>query len=339
MDPAVMQRMGERFGAIDWRHSSAHNVYWSQLGLERLNADDGRQVDNEINTVRNVLNGLKTIAMSGQVVYQAAPEPANSYISFLPHWDFWLAYDDYYMDDVQNNPRRATQHVAEEFGPGHRNAMDAAIGSTFAFGDEAAADRLYRRMHDRFQGTEVASEYEVPLSDFAMAQLFETLDQPQVVRGLIVGLITQSITSRVVHRQLPQAESQFSTARRLFDEFVRQNPNPMDPLRQEMGEFDMLHITAIGSFIGGNAGPAGIQQLPIQARVGVYRSLAPDIQALIYLQHGQALEQEALAIGYTLNELFPPPPQEVLDRVAQQIMQAGQAQGQPVPQGTRQEVR
>ena len=43
----------------------------------------------------------------------------------------------------------------------------------------------------------------------------------------------------------------------------------------------------------------------------------------------------AARLGFPVEELFPPPPQEVFDRIQQQLMQ----QQAPVPQGTRQEVR
>ncbi len=337
MNPADMYRMVERFGPIDFRHPASHALYWSQLGLERLGTDDGRQFDNEINTKRNVLNALQTIAQSGQVIYQAAPEPGNSYISYLPFWDFWIAYDDYFVNDVLNDPRRASDVVEEEFGPGHRNQMETAIAMTYAFGDEAAADRLYRRMQDKFQGTEAAPEYEMPLSDFALQQLFDTLDQPQVVRSLIVGLITHSVTSRAVHRDVNGSEEQFRLARRIYDEYRRLNPNPMDPLYQELPDWDILHVNALASFIGGNGGPAGVQQVPLAARSGIYRSLPPNIRAIIYLQQGQELTEEAMLAGVDPQLLFPSPPPDVLEAVRQQLMQAAPQNQQPG--GARQETR
>lgn len=338
MDPATMRRYAQRFGPIDWRHPAAHTLYWSQLGLERLVADDGRQMDNEINTKRNVLNGLERLAHAGQVVYLPAPDPGDSFISYLPAWSFWLAYDDYFQRDVLDDPRRSSEALEASFGDGHRNKMDSAISATYAFGDEAAADMLYRRMHERFKDNPVIRpEYEVPLSDFAFKQFQDTMDQPHIVRSLIIGLITQSITDTVVHRNPKKAEDELQLSRRIFDEYRRLNPNPSDPLYNEVPDYKMLRITAIASFVAGTAGPAGIQQVPLNLRAGVYRTLDDDVKAIIYLQSGRDLAAESASEGVEMSVFFPPPPQDAMDRMAQMFMQ-----GQPGGQGAnsaRPEVR
>lgn len=342
MDPQTMLRLAERFGPIDWRHPSAHTLYWSQLGLERLKADEGRAVDNEINTKRNVLNALQTLARSGQVIYQADEKPGQSYITYLPAWNFWLAYDDYFQSDVVADPRRSSEAIEEAFGPGHRNQMDSAIADAYTFGDQSSAQQLYTRMHDRFAGTEFAAHYESPISDFAFQQLSESIDQPAVTRGLIVGLITQSITNREVYRRPREAQTQFATARRLFDEYRRLNPNPSDPLHHEVPPFEMLHINAIASFIAGNAGPVGNQQLPLQPRVAVYRQLSDEVKAVVQLQQGQELMEQARRAGFDVATLFPLPPREIMEQVARQLMgPAGDQPGGQAPQGSgaRQEVK
>lgn len=338
MDPAVMRRYAERFGPIDWRHPGAHNLYWSQLGLERLKAEDGRQMDNEINTKRNVLNALERLAHSGQVVYVPAPSAGDSFISFLPGWNYWLAYDDYFQRDVLDDPRHSSQALEESFAGGHRSKMNTAIAATYAFGDEAAADMLYRRMHERVKDNPaIRPEYEVPLSDFAFRQYQASMDQPQIVRGLIIGLITQSITDTVVHRNPKKAEAELALSRRIFDEYRRLNPNPNDPLYKEVPDYEMLHITSVASFVAGSAGPAGLQSVPLSLRAGVYRTLPDEIKAMIYLQSGRDLANETAAEGLEMSVVFPPPPQKVIDEVARRFMQA-----QPGGQGAdaaRPEVR
>jgi hypothetical protein len=336
MDPQVMMRFAERFGPIDWRHPSAHCVYWSLLGLERITAE-GRYLDNEINTKRNILNGLERLAASGQVVYIPAPIPGDSYISYLPAWSFWLSYDEYFQTAVMNDASRSSEFLKETFGWGHRNKMDLAIALTWAYGDVPAADALYRALGDRWKDDPSASyQYQMPLEDFAFARLQETLDQPQILRGLIVGLLTQSITDSTVHRNQEGAEQQFLTARRLFNEYRRLNPNPSDPLYHELPPFENLHANAISAFIAGSAGPAGNQQVPLAVRAGVYAGLTPEGKAIVYLQSARDLAAEAARDGLDMDQLFPRPPQDVIDRMRQFLAESGSGQR---PDAARQEVR
>ena len=326
MDPAVMRRFAERFGPIDWRHPAAHCVYWSLLGLERLTADEGRYLDNEINTKRNVLNGLERLALAGQVVYIPAPDPAESYISYLPAWNFWMSYDEYFYAGVMDDPSRSSEVLEEAFGWGHRSKMNLAVAQTYAFGDLAAADLLYRRLGERFKDDPlVLPEYQVPLEDFAFSQFQQTLDQPQIARGLIVGLLTQSITDNTVHRDPERAQRQFQTALRIHQEYRRLNPNPMDPLYREMPDFNELLINATASFVAGSAGPAGVQQVPLPIRAGVYAQMDERVKALIYLQSGPDLAAEAAANGLDMNVLFPRPSQAAIDEAQRIITQSGAA--------------
>jgi hypothetical protein len=336
MDPAIMYRYAERFGPIDWRHPAAHCVYWSLLGLERLTADN-RLLDTEINTKRNVMNGLERLAHSGQVVFVPAPEAQDSYISYLPAWSFWLAYEEYFQTDVINDPGKSSEYLVATYGLGHRNKMDYAIAATYAYGDEPAADLLYQRMHERVKDDPaVRREYEVPLSDFAFKQFQDSMDQPQIVRGLIVGLLTQSITESAMHRDTAKAQVQYETAQRLHQEYRRLNPNPNDPLYQEMPDFDALNINAMASFVAGSAGPAGRQRVPLPVRAAVYAQLHEQVRALIHLQSGRDLAAEAASEGYDVNTLFPRPSQAVMDAAQRLLVQgAGAAQGG----GARPEVR
>jgi len=346
MDPQVMYSMIERFGPVDWRHPSAHTLYWSQTGLDRVSADAGRMMYDHVNTQSNVLNALVSMAQSGQVIFQPGTEVSEPYLSYLPAWDFWLAYDDYYNDLVDpDDARRSPEEIEEAFGAGYRNQMDAAIAEAYWYGGEAIAEQLYSRMLERFAGTWHAERYERPLADFAFDQIIQNIDQPRVIRGTIVALITQSITNRVVYGsmqgKLQEAERQFETAQRIHDEYRRLNPNPNDPLYPELPDFRSLHINAVAAFISGAGGPVGVQRVPLEYRASVYRQLDPEVQAVIMLQHREELMREAQSGGYDPNQVFPPPPAEVIERVRQAMnaQQSGGGNTPPPGSRTQQEIK
>lgn len=316
MDPGVMYRYAERYGAIDWRSPAAHAIYWSQLGLERIGADEGRQLQNMVNTRRNVLNGLVYLASSGQVIYQPATEASDSYISYLPAWGFWLSYDDYFFDMLAEFSEETGEvidltgeGVEQQLGPGYRNHMDSAITQAFMYGGVGTAEALYERMGERYAGTQFAERYTIPLSEFAQNTLQETLENPESARATVVGLLTQSLTQRFLHQNRREAQRQYVRAEEVYTTYQERNADPNAPLRKEMPETLMeLQVDAIAQFISGSAGPVGKVFVPIDLRSSIYVSLDREIQQYIYTgPYSEVLQQQAMEAGYNPNQLFPPP--------------------------------
>ena len=317
-----MVEFGEKFGVIDYRQPAAHTLYWSQLGLERVAADSGRDPTALTATRRNVLNGLQTLAQAGQVMY----DPTSDYITYLPEWPMWISYDEYY-NDIAKAEGEDAKKVDGAFGAGYRSQMDQAIISADMLGAPQVAEQVYERMRLHFSGTQFAERYTAPLDVFVREQMKDSLDQPKVLRNIVSSLLSQSITQGVLGQRGP-AQATMATAKRLFDEYRQLNPNPMDPLYQEMPPLEQLVLSAKADFIVGRVGPMGSRPLPIRARAGVYASLSDVERAIVLLQSGnqQAIARDAAADGYDPAELFPRPSPQALQFAARELKAQSDAQ-------------
>lgn len=316
MDPAVMYRYAERFGPIDWRSPAAHTIYWSELGIEHVSADEGRYLQNMLNTRRNVLNGLVYLASSGQVIYQPATEASDSYISYVPAWQFWLSYDEYFFDLLADIAEKTGEKidlsamgVEKQLGGGYRSHLDSAITQAFMYGGLETAQELYQRMAERYAGTQFAERYTLPLAEFAQNTLQGTLENPDSARATVVGLLTQSLTERFMQGNMQEAQRQYGRAAQVYNTYQERNADPNAPLRKEMPEtLEQLQIDAIAQFISGSAGPVGKVFIPIRLRSSIYVSLDEEIQQYIYAgPYSEVLRQQAIQAGYNPDQLFPPP--------------------------------
>ena len=311
-----MIRLAEAFGPIDYRQPAAHTLYWSWVGLQRVGQDDGRSHDAWVSTERNVLNGLQTLAQAGSVAY----DPRSKYLTYLPQWDKWIAFDARYQSLGERTGETDAQSESR-FGAGYRNQMDQAITDAWVSGATDVAQQLYERMKARGVGKFYADRYDPPLDEFVKAQMNETLDTPKVARDVILGLMSQSLKLSLVAGNPRQAQAVLSEARRLFDEYRKLNPNPADPLYQEMQPFEYLASTAQGNFIAGNTGP-GSGTVPIESRAALFDSLSEPQRAIIWVQFQDGLRRDARIQGFDEAELFDiPSPQS--QAAASQLLRSG----------------
>ena len=317
MDLGEMIRLAETFGPIDYRQPASHTLYWSWVGLQRTLQDEGRDLSSWVMTERNVLNALQTLAQAGQVVY----EPRSDYLTYLPQWQKWLAYDEHYQS-LADREGVLGQGIDQKFGGGYRNQMDQAITDAWVAGARGVADGLYARMRQRFEGTEYAGRYDPPLDDFVRAQMDDTLDQPKVARSVVNNLLAQSLTQAMLGQNRRQSESLLKEARRLYDQYRTLNPNPNDPLYKEMPPFQFMNFQVLANFIAGVNGP-GSRPVPITLRAQLFNTLSPQQRAAIVLQAGDRIAQDAAAEGFNPAGLFNLPSQQVLQATAKEFEAQG----------------
>ena len=85
----------QKFGPLDWRHASAHALYWSALGIERslarVNRDNKSDFD-FVNADRIVIQSVQDLFRSGLIFYDINNP---TFILAMPHVDFIDSYGQY----------------------------------------------------------------------------------------------------------------------------------------------------------------------------------------------------------------------------------------------------
>lgn len=303
MDPAMMLADAREFGPLDWRHPATHAMYWARRGLGRLETGDVRSASGITNVRRQIFNSLEQQAEQGQVVFDAA----TGYVSYLPVWAYWLKYDSFFFELVDE--AGPTENIPETFMAGYRNRMDGAILAAELYGARGVAEDLMERMRQRMESLGAEGHYNRTLDDFLAEQYQDTLENPGTARNAITTLLLQSWTRRWVFSEDDTANAIREKAFDLHQGWRRLNANPADPLYHEVPDFGVLELQAIGGFLTGQSGRVGQINISLATRSEVWRNALTERQReQLVGPFGQALWSEAQNEGYEPFTVFPPPP-------------------------------
>ena len=309
MSPRFMYELAERFGPIDYRHPASHALYWSALGIDRVREDRGRSEHGILNTRRNILNALMTLAKAGQVVYRSPlAQGEQAYISYLPQWPFYLSYDRLYQSMKQEVGEEEAAKIETQYGAGYRNHMDGAIVDAYLYGETAVATQLLDQLNADYRGQEVGQRYAKTLDEFAIDALQETIENPDQARTTMAALLTSSLTFDIVYNDPQRAAAQYAWAERLYGQFRALYPNPSEPIYQEVPAWPQMLLDAKGNFLLGNAGKLGQQAIPLDLRAAVYQNyMTAEERSYIFANFGEALHAQVVAQGINPEEVFPTP--------------------------------
>ncbi len=310
LDPESMLRDAETFGAIDWRHPAASALYFSMRGLEQLDLDEGRDPEGRSNVRRQVLNSLDQLAQQGRVVF----DPIEGYVNYTPDWPFWIEFMEFYEslveeDDAGPDQETRIQRIDRLYGSGYRNRVDSAIASAEIYGDRDAAEALLEKMREQYEGTNFIGRYQTTLDEFLEIHFAETLENPDTARATMSALLVQAMAAQFLLREPDRHDALVERSRDLHEQWRELNPDPSDPLYQEVPEFEAMYLEGVGNFLTGKSGQVVTGLVPLEVRAGVWGSLPLKGQEdLLRTSFGPEMYRQVAARGVDPLRVFPPPP-------------------------------
>lgn len=157
MDPDWMLELMRKYGAIDWRLTSSHGLYWVTLGLHVAKDIDHADVDT-LNTDRTVQNCLKDLCWNGRLTYtENLNAPEQPHISRWADWRFISStmrdYDTWIQMVIQNQGQQFDENT---FRAGHLNFLLYCIHMLYLMDRHAEAQDLldYLRKEYKLKGPE-----------------------------------------------------------------------------------------------------------------------------------------------------------------------------------------
>ncbi|MEM7229287.1 MAG: hypothetical protein AAF432_10795 [Planctomycetota bacterium] len=172
MDPQLMFEYTRDLGPIDWRHSSAHSLYWSRRGMQfgerRILSDD--RIYEVLNTARIQIQSMQELSRNGRVYLDLF---SNEFVSRAPdpRWvdpvtdHFDLFYSRYY--DTRGGG-------ADTFIDFLENFMGAEVRGAFRRGELEQAEKMLAMLDDRFgtgAGIYANPKYAVPLDVYVRTEV------------------------------------------------------------------------------------------------------------------------------------------------------------------------
>lgn len=147
MEPERMIRYTNKYGPLDWRHPSAHAVYWSARGAEealiKVNIANKRDSD-VLNTDRMTIQALQELFRTGLVTYDVInPE----FYLALPNTDFIDSYRTTLKELEARSAFDKKDRVYKFYWAGYENFMRDAIRYLYRRGDKDAAAKYQQALY------------------------------------------------------------------------------------------------------------------------------------------------------------------------------------------------
>jgi hypothetical protein len=184
MDPQLMLELTRDYGPIDWRNAQAHAFYWSARGQRYGEARTATVEDiyKIINNDRQFLQSMQGLARSGRITFDFFSNDLPARFP-EPRWIDTIAdqFDVFYAKHY--NTRGAG---GETFIAFLQNFMASAIRETYRAGERDRAERLLKRLDERFNDPRAnpnlrTTRFVGPIEKFVMDELQGELElQPHI---------------------------------------------------------------------------------------------------------------------------------------------------------------
>lgn len=161
LDPAMLKRLNEMYGDLDYRLPEAHAIYWAQKGRDRWS---------EVNDEFKMLSCDRVIFQSLAAAFQAG---RLVYLKKLEHLE--ITSNVSLVDAVNREYEKAIErHGDEIIGPPYGNFLVDAVVTLYKFGEKTKAEKYrklggsIKRYGDRF------TKY--PLDEFVLKEIADDIE-------------------------------------------------------------------------------------------------------------------------------------------------------------------
>ncbi|MDI9403484.1 MAG: hypothetical protein QM516_06385 [Limnohabitans sp.] len=314
MDPQLMYEYTRDTGPLDWRHPSAHALFWArrgaQFGEDRI-MDDQMDVFKSINNDRLEIQAMQALARSGLVSY----DPFSGDNVTRLNDPRWILVLDKYFEKLYDKHYETRGAGADTFINLHENFMKQAVRELYRLGDAPGAQRILDKL-DKLYGSgsfNPNSYYQKPLEDFVQEQLYGEFEmQPEVVRSDVYSALERGFREGLLLENDKLLQDSLKYARDLTRFFRESRYNDFV---NKFGEGRMKEL--LGTLE--DSIPAVFAKIlldtsqPMLDRLVIYRKAPEDLRVLVYDRVKPQIEREYAAgrlaqTGMPFAQAFPEPP-------------------------------
>ena len=303
MDPDWMLHLMEEFGPIDWRHASAHGLYWASMGVHRArNLRNKKDID-LLNTIRAEIHSLQDLTRFGRISY----DPVSGYIDQMPEPRFIDAYEKRVFRGIEEIQEADwSMGTRDTFDSGHENFLIVAVVWSYLYGDEAQARRYYDKLREMYGDkphNQASRRYEAPLLDFVTSQLREDGDSMANTRQFVDAMLNQAFTQGLGAGRLEVYERLRDIAKPFHERFQARaivNPTAVQD-RMTTLPFEQLVRESFGAYMQ-NRG------VPLLLRLRAWNNAPGTLRQAIYERVAPALLPQLTEQGFDPQLALPAPP-------------------------------
>jgi len=248
MDPAMMKKVDDLYGPLEWRLPEASAIYWAMVGLENCNKKD-------LIVLRRVIyQSLHTSVLRGRIVH--IEEGRYSYGPDLSK--IALAHDGYEKMLAEETEK------PEAIRRAHRNFLREAIYLLYTRDRLQEAERWMKILKAKYPDAVPADE---TVEQYGLRRLTESIGDASnnQTRALIENLLFQHFENLAIDED-DHAAGVLHMAQRAWQHYDNAISSRRDPLK--MDPFPVMYARVRDQLLGPNGLPA-IYQARLRAKLGL----------------------------------------------------------------------
>ncbi len=207
LDPAMLKRLNEKFGDLDYRLPEAHAIYWAQKGRDKWSEE--KNEFKMLSCDRVIFQSLNAAFQTGRLVYLKNLE----HLEMTPNISLVDSCNEEYQKALE-------RHGENTIGPPYGNFLTDAVVTLYKFGEKAKAEK-YRKIaasYPRFK--EKFSKYS--LDDFVIKELAADMENASYVQaqGTVQSYLMNSYYQSAIGED-EQAAFYADIAKKLYDRYMK----------------------------------------------------------------------------------------------------------------------
>ena len=311
MEPKRMYELMQRFGPMDWRHPASHACYWSAVGVEKAGELTNKTKIDVLNTDRQIIHSLQMLMHTGNISYN----PLTGWIDTVPDPRFIDSYGDAMVEanERQKSVEWAGRGNETSFKQGHENFLLRAVLFSYLYGDREQAQKYYDQVrelygnepHNKQMGT-----YKLPLEDLIVKELrVDWSMADQVGRPMLEMFILRAFRQGLANARFDVFERFIGLARD-YEEKLRKEKNYANAIDPD-GRGRLINWVSFEHLLGETyIKYMSSPRYDLFERAQVYYNSPPTFRSVAYPRFRAAIQEQAAAMGFNADQMFPPPPDQ-----------------------------
>ena len=181
MDPALMKRVDQKYGPLEWRLPESHAIYWAMKGLE-MSADQNLRKDDFIGLRRVIFQSLQLAFMRGRMIY---PNKNRDDFVYGPNLHVIAEGNEAYLEMANLEPDKR-----ENILNAHKNYLGMVVYHLYTHNRKTAAQEWFNKMKEMYpEATTVGGKSVENLDEYALGRVAEDVGEtdPNRVKTIIMG--------------------------------------------------------------------------------------------------------------------------------------------------------
>jgi hypothetical protein len=190
MDPAIVQKVDQDYGPLDWRLPDAHAIYWAELARLKAKPADQETVR------RSIYQSMQQACLRGGDLDRSITNVTAENFKLWPNLDLVPKVNEAYEEMINETEEPG---LKENVRNGHKNFLKLAVYLLYEDNRMTNAAYWFNELKTTYTNAFVGKQANISLEDYAIGQIVEGYDEmdPNKVTGAIVSMFHREFVALV----------------------------------------------------------------------------------------------------------------------------------------------